>query len=120
MTAKIIAFRAEPDKARGPISVHLVLESARTPISGELSNLEREVIKYAIADQVALALKRDGKISSGHKTAIYAHLVSLLHRDGEAETLQFVATLAGMIGCSLEPDAEPMVDNTDWSSVTLS
>ena len=100
--------------------MHLVLESDGTPISGELSNLEREVIKYAIADQVALALKRDGKISSGHKTAMYAHLVSLLHRDGEAETLQFVATLAGMIGCSLEPDAEPMVDNTDWSSVTLS
>lgn len=106
MTDQIIAFQKPCDKRPRRIGVDIGLVSERGRIETELSPAEREAIKYVIADQVAIALRRNGNISAGHRTAVYAHLVSLLHREGEAGVLDFIATLAGMVGLNTRVAAE--------------
>lgn len=119
MTAEIIGFSPAGDKARGPISVDVVLQADGKPITGHLSNLEREVVKYALADQVAVALRSEGDagVTKGHKTALYAHLVSIMHREGPEYARACMSLAAGMAGLmTREIDPEPQ-DPTDWSEI---
>lgn len=95
----------------------------RDKLAGKLSPCERLVVGYEIADAVAALLADNKQISTGHRSAMYAHFMSLLNRDGEAAARNFAAVLCGMVGMVCTPHNipydDPPDDATDWNAAAI-
>lgn len=95
----------------------------RDQLAGKLSPCEKLVIAYDIADAVAAVLAEGKSVSNGHRSAMYAHLMTLLLREGEPHAQDFVSILAGMVGLGTYRNGSqlesPPDDPTDWKATAL-
>lgn len=86
-----------------------------------MNALERFKIAYDLADSAAVVLAENSDVSRGHRNAVYAHIMRLIDRDGDAHTSHFISTLAGMVGCKCRfhgiPDADPAANDDGLNEV---
>lgn len=95
----------------------------RDQLAGKLSPCERLIVGYEIADAAAAVLAEGKSVSTGHRSAMYAHLMSLMLREGESHAQDFVSVLAGMVGLGTYQNGSqresPPDDPTDWKATAI-
>lgn len=70
-----------PFKRVGPLKVEVHITRDGRSVD-ELTTLERTVVAYELADQIAIILRLGNNLDLGHKLAISAHQTALDQRAG--------------------------------------